>query len=633
MLHLGPDTFDEISGEVVQSTAFVLRNNLPQGSTGTYFRLIGEKNSTDKKNSFKSREKQHKKVNQKSFKRVPGSPIAYWFTENEVSLYSENGSISQTSYPKKGIDTGSNSRFLRVWYEVNRKSIGIEWITYHKGGSVRKWYGNKKFVVNWSEEGKEIKNHEKSTVRNLSYQDKEGYSWTKVTTAQFSCRYKGHSEMFDDSGCSVFSENHLAVIAGLLNSVVAGRYFEALSPTMNYQPGDVASIPHWPMNSDISDIEKIVGHCTSLSRREWEFRETSTGFNQHPLIEQNAASIEVAYEVWTEQTTDNFFQLHANEEELNDLFIDLYGLENVLNPRVALDDITILEDELDRDALADLDDQRDELSDEELRERLPFKPEVPIRQFLSYGIGVMLGRYRLGHDGLHIAHPNPSADELAPYDVPTPLAAENPSGNSTFEIDDDAIVPLMGQDSPFSDDVVSRMREILRLVWGDDTLTENLNFINRALSIGRSRGLKRDYEKTMEEWLVGDFWNWHKSLYSVPYYGKKPIYWLFQSPEGHFQSLVYMHRMNRYTVQQVRQQYLHKYQQYLRNEIQSLEDQGEDSLSSTESKRLETLRQKADDCREYDEILKEVADQQIEIDLDDGVQENYPKFGDAVADL
>jgi hypothetical protein len=245
----------------------------------------------------------------------------------------------------------------------------------------------------------------------------------------------------------------------------------------------------------------------------------------------------------------------------------------------------------------------------------------------------MLGRYRLGHDGLHIAHPNPSADELAPYDVPTPLAAENPSTISTFEVDDDAIVPLMGQDSPFSDDVVSRMREILRLVWGDDTLTENLNFINRALSIGRSRGLQRDYEKTMEEWLVGDFWDWHKSLYSVPYYGKKPIYWLFQSPEGHFQVLVYMHRMNRYTVQQVRQQYLHKYQQHLRNEIQSLEDQDEDSLSPSESKQLETLRQKADDCREYDGILKEVADQQIEIDLDDGVQENYPEFGDAVAAL
>jgi hypothetical protein len=382
----------------------------------------------------------------------------------------------------------------------------------------------------------------------------------------------------------------------------------------------------------LSAIEKG-RECCKRAKADWESRELSWDFTQHPLVQQTASSIEESYDAWKQQATDDFFQLHANEEELNELFIDLYGLEDELSPRVALDDITILEDELDRGALEDLDDERDDLSDDELRERLPFKPEVPIRQFLSYGIGVMLGRYRLGQDGLHIAHPNPSAEELAPYEVPTPLTAEEPTDDAEFTIDDDAILPLMGQDSPFSDDAVYRMREILRLVWGEDTFTENLNFINRCLSIGRSRGLKRDYEKTMEEWLVGDFWDWHKSLYSVPYYGKKPIYWLFQSPEGHFQVLVYMHRMNRYTVQQVRQQYLHKYQQYLRSEIESLESRGEKDLTSKESKRLSKLRDKADDARAYDTILKDVADQQIEIDLDDGVQENYPKFGEAVAAL
>jgi hypothetical protein len=409
---------------------------------------------------------------------------------------------------------------------------------------------------------------------------------------------------------------------------------------MSFQVGDVKALP-FKKPDDLQLINELKKKAYSISRSDWDSRETSWDFSQHPLVQQTANSLKSAYDAWKEQATDDFLQLRANEEELNDLFIDLYDLEDELSPRVALDDITILDDEIDREALEKLDNGRDELSDDELRARFLeddpddalFQVEVPIRQFLSYGIGVILGRYRLGHDGLHIAHPNPSGDELAPYEVPTPLSGPESNGTETFEIDDDAIVPLMGWDSPFSDDAVVRMREIVRLIWGEETLTENLNFINHALSVGRGRGLKRDYEKTMEEWLVGDFWDWHKSLYSVPYYGKKPIYWLFQSPESHFQVLVYMHRMDKYTSQRVRQDYLQRYQEWLRREIESLESKGEETLSGDDAKRLDRLRKAAADCRKYDAILKDVADQQIEIDLDDGVQNNYPKFGDAVAEL
>jgi hypothetical protein len=449
--------------------------------------------------------------------------------------------------------------------------------------------------------------------------------------------------IFDNAANSVFPDSKdFEALLSFLNSGVSQYLLNAINPTMNYQVGDLAALPIIPDEKrQKRRIVNLTEKSTELSKSDFNSRETSWDFTQHPLLERNASSIEDAYESWKQQTADDFFQLHANEEELNELFIELYELEDELSPRVALDDITILEDELDRDALEDLDDERDDLSDEELRQRFLeddpddalFKVEVPIRQFLSYGIGVMLGRYRLGHDGLHIAHPNPSDDELAPYEVPTPLSAPETNGSATFEIDDDAILPLMGRDSPFSDDAVYRMREIVRLIWGEDTLTENLNFINRALSIGRGRGLKRDYEKTMEEWLVGDFWDWHKDLYGVRYYGKKPIYWLFASPEGHFQVLVYMHRMDKFTPQRVRQQYLQRYQSYLRREIESLEAEGEESLSGDDAKRLDTLRAAADDCRAYDAILKEVAEQQIEIDLDDGVQNNYPKFGDAVAEL
>lgn len=381
--------------------------------------------------------------------------------------------------------------------------------------------------------------------------------------------------------------------------------------------------------------------AVNISCKEYDSRETSWDFAQHPLIQQNAPSLEAAYDSWQKQATGDFLQLHANEEALNELFIDLYGLEDELSPRVALGDITILEDELDWDAVDALDDERDKLSDDELRARFIeddpsealFKPEVPIRQLLSYGIGVMLGRYRLGHDGLHIAHPEPSSQELAPYEVPVPLSGEAPQETETFEIDDDAIVPLMGEDSPFSDDAVYRMREILRLIWGEAEETRTLNVINRALSIGRSRGLKRDYEKTMDEWLVGDFYDWHKSLYSVPYYGKKPIYWLFQSPKGHFQVLAYMHRMTKFTAQEVRRQYLHTYQDHLGSAIDAIEAIPESERTPSDVKQLDVLHEKADDAAAYDDILKEVATQQIEIDLDDGVQNNYPKFGNALADL
>ncbi len=597
-------------------------------------------------------------VDQQDFEKIPGAPIAYWVPDELITAFEESPCMEEVAKPRIGMRTGDNKRFLREWSEVSWEKIGVtcpsaeeavetenKWFPYNKGGGYRKWYGNRLFVVNWKDNGREIKENTRENYPNLSslswkisneeYYFEEGITWSFVSSGDFGVRYTPEGAIFDVGGSSLFpDEGEIGYIAGFLNSKVALYCLRVLNPTMNFQVGNLADLPVKRTTEDYrSCVDELSQASIRVGKVDYDSRETSWDFTQHPLVQQNASSLESAYTAWTEQATEHFFQLHANEEELNELFIDLYGLEDDLSPRVALDDITILEDELDRGALDELDDKRDELSEDELRDRLPFKIEVPIRQFLSYGIGVMLGRYRLGHDGLHIAHPNPSSGELAPYEVPVPLSGAESSDTEHFEIDDDAIVPLMGRDSPFSDDAVHRMRDIVRLIWGEETLTENLNFINHALSVGRSRGLKRDYEKTMEEWLVGDFWDWHKSLYSVPYYGKKPIYWLFQSPEGHFQVLVYMHRMDKYTPQRVRQDYLQRYQEWLRREIESLEAEGEETLSGDDAKRLDRLREAAADCREYDAILKDVADQQIEIDLDDGVQNNYPKFGDAVADL
>ncbi|MCS4180172.1 hypothetical protein GGQ07_001612 [Salinibacter ruber] len=654
-LHLGLHIFEELNTKKVQSTAFVLLFDDAKKGKGIYYRLINSGKGSDKRNLFLSENAERHASIQKNFLPIPNSPIAYWIKEEELERYSKSELLSDFSTSKKGIDTGNNDKFLRKWWEVSLSDTEIlikeesrgsnKWFPYNKGGDFRKWYGNRGWVLNWNNNGYELKqrldrSNAKPTLRNLEYMFESGFTWSTVCL-DFSCRYTPPGALFDNGGSTIFADNHLYKIGGLLNSKVADRYLDFLSPTLNYQPGDIENLPIEPELFKSNEVGTLVQDAVECARSDYDSREISWDFAEHPLVHQNSVSLEKAYDAWVLQATDSFFRLHANEERINELLIDLYGLEDELSPRVALDDITILEDELDRDALEELDDERDNLSDDELRQRFLeddpddalFQVEVPIRQFLSYGVGVMLGRYRLGHDGLHIAHPNPSSDELAPYEVPVPLSGPESNGTEHFEIDDDAIVPLMGRDSPFSDDAVIRMRDIVRLIWGEETLTENLNFINHALSVGRSRGLKRDYEKTLEEWLVGDFWDWHKDLYKVPYYGIRPIYLLFQSPEGHFQVLVYMHRMDKYTPQRVRQDYLQRYQEWLRREIESLESQGEETLSTDQSKRLDTLREAATDCRDYDAILKDVADQQIEIDLDDGVQNNYPKFGDAVADL
>ena len=474
----------------------------------------------------------------------------------------------------------------------------------------------------------------------LGFFFREAVTWSNISSGDISCRFMPDGFGFDTKGNCVFlKEGSALYLIGLLNSTYSAYLVRSLNPTVSLNLGDVASIPYRETNA--KRVQHLASNCVNLTRKRIARSETSWDFAQHPLIQQNAPSLEAAYTAWQEQATDDFLQLHANEEELNELFIDLYGLQDELNPRVALGDITILDDDLDWDAVDALDAERDRLSDDELRARFLeddpsealFKMEVPIRQLLSYGIGVMLGRYRLGKDGLHIAHPNPSSDELAPYEVPVPLCGSESSSTAQFEIDQNAIVPLMGRDSPFSDDAVYRMREILRLLWGEEQLTATINFINRALSIGASRGYVNPKEQTMEDWLVGEFWDYHKSLYSVNYYGKKPIYWLFQSPKGYFQVLVYMHRLTKYTPQQIRQQYLHPYQKAITKELEALDARPTGDLSPDETKRLELLQKKSTDARAYDGILKTVAAQQIAIDLDAGVQENYPKFGKAVAGL
>lgn len=616
MLHLGPRTFDELSGEVVQSTAFVLQK-AQINHKGTYYRLVDYRNNAEKEAQFLAHNNIYPNIPQSNFSKIPGSPIAYWVSERETKSYESLNLLKKHCYPRKGIDTGDNDRFLRFWPEINIKTASIidhntrhKWMPYNKGGEFRKWYGNREVLINWDDQGSEIKSRlswktKKPTIRNSKFHFKEGFSWTTVSSSGFSCRFVPKGCLFDNGGCTLFSDDRLLIFGALLNSCVAKRYFEFLSPTLNFQPGDIGKMLFYEPRGKVDEIENTTKLLIKISTYDWDSRETSWDFEQSPLL-NGAPSLSDAYARWLEGVSRDFFQLHANEEELNRIFIEIYGLQEELTPEVPLKDITILQEELDRGKLEELEPVFRARGREGIQ--LPIQKEEVLAQFVSYCVGVMLGRYRLGQPGLHIAHPKPTTGELAPYTF----------HGHPIHIDQDAILPIMGSDCHFADDVLQQLNHLLLAIWGEDQLTASLNFLQEGLGMGLS------------EWLTRKFWPYHTAMYK-----KKPIYWMFcsnlaQPHKAAFRVLCYMHPMDRFTVQRIQRNYLHPHQEYIRREIEKLKAH-ESTLDRQESRRLEMLQAWDIECRDYHEVLKEMANRQIEFDLDDGVTVNYAKFEGVVA--
>src|SRR5690554_1739437 len=416
MLHLGPRTFEELSGEVVQSTAFVLENG-KDIDTATYYRLVDYRNVNKKEQNFLERNNEFLNIPQTNFSKIPGSPIAYWVTKREQNKYASGKFISSVAFPKKGIDTGENKRFLRFWTEVSIDKSSFfkankedKWYPYNKEGGFRNWYGLREYLVEWKDNGQKIKERlnlkqKKPTIRNAQFHLKEGFTWSTISSEGLSSRYAPVGCMFDNGGCTLFADNNLNYLGALLNSNVAKRYLEFLAPTINFQPGDIGNILFEPPNNELENIDEITIKLIALSKKDWDSRETSWDFEHSPLINEST-NLEEAYTSWQKEVTQDFYLLHANEEELNRIFIDIYGLQDELTPEVALKDITILQEELKAKDL--------EALEEEFREKgtkaieLPIDKAEVISQFISYSIGVFMGRYRLDKPGLHIAHPNPS---------------------------------------------------------------------------------------------------------------------------------------------------------------------------------------------------------------------------------
>ena len=524
---------------------------------------------------------------------------AYWVSETIRNIF-KIGILSDFVPVRKGIDTGKNELFLRFWHEVSfskfsHLSFERKWFIYIKGGTLRKWYGNVDLIVNWENNGQDIKNYKGSTIRNQSFIKKEAITWSLTGSNGFGARYIPINCVFDNNGSSVFPLKNFEFILGSLNSIVSETILAILNPTLAFQVGDIARLPiKW--DNDFRQKE-IIKSNISISKTDWDSHEISWGFTESPLI-NDYKKISKSYEKWLTDVTRDFFQLHTNEEELNRIFIEIYGLQNELTPEISLKNITILQDELDYNAL------------EQLRppyegQLVPVKRTVVMQQLISYAIGCFMGRYRLDKPGLQIAHPNPTKDETAGYSY----------NECSFEIDDDGIVPIMGSGCDFPDDAVTRFKNFLDVVWGEDTRIENVNFLQECL------------DQDVEKFMVKDFWKVHCKMYS-----KKPIYWLFSSPKGAFQVLAYMHRMNAFTVEKIRSKYLIEHLKSLRSKI-SLLEKSESSLSATESRVLDKLRRDIQECEHYDMTLKTVADMQINFDLDDGVTENYKLFKGVVAEI
>ena len=579
-------------------------------------------------------------VSQSNFEKIPGCPIGYWASANIIKIYTSNLALSAVCSPTQGLATADNARFLRLWFEVSRSRIGfgfenaasaaqsgLKWFPCNKGGGFRKWYGNQDYIINWENDGYEIKNFydkkgkQRSVIRNPKYYYLEAISWSSVSSnIGIAFRYYPKGFIFDHAACNIYTRNIVETL-GYVNTKLISIFSNIINPTINLFSGSVGNIPYLP----ISNIDKVVKQNIYISKSDWNSHESSWDFETNPLLtinenthinkkieQQNNEIGEYIYidlatpkpdslkwlvEQYKKKWEQMFSQLHENEEELNRQFIEIYGLQDELTPDVPIDEITIL--------------QQGEISfvpseeGEDVPKVMKWNDDVIIKQLISYAVGCMMGRYRLDKPGLHIAHPEPTAEEIAPYSY----------HGRKYDIDDDGILPLMNSDCGFSDNAPLRMADFVRIAFGEETQVENLNYMEQCLG------------KTLEQYFVKDFWKDHKKMYQ-----NRPIYWLFASKKGTFQVIAYMHRMNAYTVERIRAKYLLPFIEHLEQEIKKL-DMRRAELTTKESKQLQTLQKQLDECREYHERLQVVAEQAISFDLDDGVVVNYAKFGDILAKL
>lgn len=623
MAHLGARAFEEIGGEVVQTTAFVRCANHVEGYKGTYCRLIEPTSQQGKADMFISGQNQYR-VGQISFSKIPGVPVAYWISPEVLKLFDERtvGSIADA---KSGMTTTDNTRFLRLWEEVNCQKIGFgysniadtqdmkyKWFPFCKGGDFRRWAGNESFVVNWFNNGEEIRVAAEGATGgrlvNIDCALRECLVWTKISSANISLRMKKQGIFFSDAAPGVFANREtLYYLLALLNTKYANEIIKLINPTLNFVPGAVSSVPVKKDEKNKGKIIEIAEENVQLSEQDWDSFETSWDFKKHPLL-QNVSTISEAFNQWQAECDGRFNKLKTNEEELNRIFIDIYGLQDELTPEVEDKDVTVRKADLQRD----------------------------IKSLLSYAVGCMFGRYSTYKDGLLFAGEPYSLQTFVDKmnDRPGTISAEELERtycnegivvDEMFFPDEDNVIPITDEEY-LDDDIVSRLCAWLKAVYGADTLEANLDYIAKALGNkgSTSREIIRNY-------FLNDFFKDHCQTYSVTGSGKRPIYWLFDSgKQNGFKALVYLHRYTPDTIGNLRIDYLHKMQSVYESEINRMQDMMDHSENAREvaaaSKRKDKLAKQLKECREYDEKISHLALSRIELDLDDGVKVNYRKL-------
>lgn len=604
-----------VMGIAFGTAVTVFRNNVINGYKGTYnqIKLQDIKNDTPKQ--FPIHENRFAQVSTDNFSKIPGSPIAYWLSTNMVNDFSLGTVLKENGDTRQGMATSDNNRFLRLWTEVSNHSLGLncasaedairihkKWYPYNKGGEFRKWYGNIDYVINYEDDGLEVKAYATSlyktatrTIKSMSEYFKPCLSWSKISSGSIAFRYYPQGFIFDVAGCCIFYKNDeiMKYHFGFINSNVAKSILAAISPTLNYEAGHIASLPVISDERQNGNIIKLVDANIEFGKEDWDSFETSWDFVTHPFITYRSGAgyadipmnkwqyrIADAYHTWESNATAQFDLLKKNEEELNRIFIDIYGLQDELTPEVEDKDVTVRKADLGRD----------------------------IRSFISYAVGCMFGRYSLDVDGL--AYAGGEWDN---------------SKYSTFAADKDNIIPI-SDDEYFEDDIVGRFVKFVEVVYGKDTLDENLKFIADALG---GKGQPKD---VIRNYFLNDFYSDHCKIYQ-----KRPIYWLFDSGKKNgFKALIYMHRYQPDTIARIRTDYVHEQQARYRTAIADLETRITNASTGERvklNKQLKTLNDQATEIHEYEEKIHHLADQMISIDLDDGVKVNYAKFQDVLAKI
>lgn len=617
LLHLGVGTFEELNGEVVKTAAFTMSlcEDNSYENMGSYYDLTSGNDSDDKKKIFLSTEAPIL-FKQSDFSHIEGSPLAYWISEKILRIYAQNLGLSAVCKPTQGLATADNPRFLRMWAEIDPHKFGTyqesgeaasrsgkKWFPYNKGGKQRRWYGNQELVVNWENNGSEIRAFKGAVIRNPSCYFKPSISWGLISGPLF--RYYPQGFIYDVQGMSCFFESEEVQMQELawFNTKVFFEAAKVISPAGHIQIGEIAKMPSCKIG-ECQVASSISRRNIELSKLDWDAHETSWDFKKNDLLRvlvegQNLSHrdtwyLETLMEYYKTEWEGRFEQLHKNEEELNRQFIEIYGLQDELTPDVPLNEVTIL--------------QQGEISIED--NQVVWHEDVIIKQLISYIIGCYMGRYRLDREGLAIAHPNPTAEEIAAYNFTNVFGIER-----SFEIDVDGLIPALPSDSGFADNALLAVRQFIQNVFGDDSYAANLNYIENCLG------------KPLEDYLFKDFWNDHKKMYQ-----NRPIYWLFSSKKGAFKVLAYCHRMTRHTAEQVRQKYLLPYIDRMKGRADEIQAKGA-GATAAERRQLKNLTSSIAECEEYHTRLHAIADQQIAFDLDDGVVHNYALFGDVLSKI